>query len=137
MVEYEVINERENKLLNRRELEISIPHSGAPTPSKALIQGLVSEKEATEPTKVVIDKILSGVGRARCKVFVDIYEEDVTDDLTENAAPEEDSDEGDEESETQEESSEEDVEGENSEEESNEDEESNSEEDDNEEDEGE
>ena len=89
MVEYDVLEERENQLMNRKEIKISIPHSGAPTPSRAMIQNIVSEKEGVDARHIIVDKILSGVGRAKCKAFVDIYTEPVTEDLTANAEPEE------------------------------------------------
>ncbi|MGC8628982.1 MAG: 30S ribosomal protein S24e [Candidatus Micrarchaeia archaeon] len=62
-----------NKLLNRRELELTATYAER-TPSRAEIKDAIVHKLALNPETVVIIKISQEFGARRCKVIAHAYE---------------------------------------------------------------
>lgn len=73
-MEWEIIKDFDNRLMERRELIIRIDYGGGPTPSKAELQAIVAKKFAVEPSRVEIDKIMSEKGYSAGKVWVKIWD---------------------------------------------------------------
>jgi len=73
----EVINEKENKLFNRKEIQINI--EAEITPSHEQVKKLISEKFSTKPENIRIKKIAGKFGSKVFEIFANIYssEEDL------------------------------------------------------------
>ncbi|MEM5853981.1 MAG: 30S ribosomal protein S24e [Candidatus Aenigmatarchaeota archaeon] len=75
-MELEVIEEKENPFLRRKELKILVKHSNSPTPSKKdLIKELASKYSIPED-KIVIDYIFTKKGLQESLVKAKIKESD-------------------------------------------------------------
>jgi len=71
----QVVNERENPLLKRKELLLSIDYEGGATPSKADLQKFLSEQLNTSIENLEISKVLSEVGKPKGKAWIKIWQE--------------------------------------------------------------
>jgi ribosomal protein S24E len=74
-MKFNVIEEKENPLLKRKELLLSIDYEGGSTPSKADMQKFLSEQLNANIENLEISKVLSEMGMARGKAWVKIWEE--------------------------------------------------------------
>jgi len=71
----EVINEKENPLMKRRELFVSIDYDKGATPSKADLQKSLAEQLKVNIENLEISKILSEFGLSKGKAWVKIWKE--------------------------------------------------------------
>jgi len=70
----EVITEKTNPLMKRKELVLSIEYASS-TPSKADMQVAVAKQFNAEPNKVEIKKVLSAYGKSSGKIWANIWDE--------------------------------------------------------------
>ncbi len=73
-MEIEIIEEKENPFLKRKEIIAKLKFDGA-TPSKAELQKKFAEKFSAEREQVEISKIMSDFGRPAGKVWIKIWNE--------------------------------------------------------------
>ncbi len=71
-----IVTEKENPLLERRELVVEIEHEGA-TPSESVVIDLVASEAKTKATHVVVDKIEQLPGRRIARVYAKVYNKPV------------------------------------------------------------
>ena len=84
---------RENPLLDRREVEISISHTGEATPSKDDVKSRVAAENDLDKEKIEVESIYTGYGEKVSKGNLKIYEEfEYDEDLEENPEKEQTSD---------------------------------------------
>lgn len=71
-MEIEILKEKDNKLLNRKELELRIKHPNAPTPKKEEIKEELSKMFNVDKEQIVINYVLSkkGLQEAIAKVKI-------------------------------------------------------------------
>jgi ribosomal protein S24E len=74
-VKFNVIEEKENPLLKRKELLLSIDYEGGSTPSKSELQKFLAEQLNANMENLEISKVLSEIGLPRGKAWVKIWEE--------------------------------------------------------------
>jgi ribosomal protein S24E len=74
-MKFQTIEEKENPMLKRKEMLISLDYEGGSTPSKADLQKLLSEQLNANIENVEISKILSEIGRTGGKAWVKIWQE--------------------------------------------------------------
>lgn len=74
-MKFNVIEEKENPLLKRKELLLSIDYEGGSTPSKAEMQKILAEQLNANIENLEISKVLSEIGLTRGKAWVKIWEE--------------------------------------------------------------
>ena len=70
----EVLTEKDNPLLKRKQLVLSIEYDSS-TPSKAEMQLALSKQFSAEPNRVEIKKIISSHGKATGKIWANIWED--------------------------------------------------------------
>lgn len=68
-----VLNETDNKLLNRKEIEYEVEYSGA-TPTKEKIKDELAKDLKLNPELVVVKHIYPYYGKRKSKVIVYIYD---------------------------------------------------------------
>jgi len=71
----EVVNEKENPLLKRKEIIITLDYDGKSTISKADLQKLMAEQFKAGVDSVEITKILSEVGIPKGRAWIKIWNE--------------------------------------------------------------
>ncbi len=71
----QVIKEKENPLLKRKELLVALDYDGGATPSKAELQKSLAEELKVEIERVEVSKILSEIGMPKGKAWIKIWEE--------------------------------------------------------------
>lgn len=69
----EVLNERENKLLSRREIEFKVNHPGEGTPSRADIRAKIVAQFDADSSAVVIRSLGTSFGSGATKGLARIY----------------------------------------------------------------
>ena len=74
-MELEILEERENPLLNRKELKINIKHPNSPTPRKQDLIKEISSRFSVPEDQVSIDYIFTKKGLQESFVKVKIYKE--------------------------------------------------------------
>ena len=74
-MKFNVIEEKENPLLKRKELLLSIDYEGGSTPSKAELQKFLAEQLSANIENLEISKVLSETGLTRGKAWIKIWEE--------------------------------------------------------------
>jgi len=74
-MEWEVVDEKENKLLNRKEIKLNIKHPKLSTPSKSQLVKELAAKYSCPEENVLIDFILTHKGTNESFVKVKIYKE--------------------------------------------------------------
>lgn len=70
-----VIEEKENPLLKRKELLISVDYEGKSTPSKAELQKLLAQEMNANIENLEISKVLSETGLSRGKAWIKVWDE--------------------------------------------------------------
>ncbi|MFP3872236.1 MAG: 30S ribosomal protein S24e [Candidatus Aenigmatarchaeota archaeon] len=78
MVEIEIEQEKENKLMSRRELSLSVDHGGEGTPSRKDLQVQIANLVNASKNEVVIDKIDTEYGKEKSMVEVRVYEDEAS-----------------------------------------------------------
>ena len=71
MMEIKILEEKENQLFNRKELQLEI--ESVATPSHVEIQKLISEKFSVDSEKIKINKIEGKFGSQKFLIIVKIY----------------------------------------------------------------
>ena len=71
----EVVNEKENPLMKRKELLVSIDYDKGATPSKADLQKILSEQLKANIENIEISKVLSEFGLPKGKAWIKIWNE--------------------------------------------------------------
>lgn len=71
----QVIDEKENPMLKRRELVVSIDYEGKSTISKADLQKDLAKQLSANIENVEVSKILSEIGLSRGKAWVKVWKE--------------------------------------------------------------
>lgn len=88
-MEINVIEERENPFLERKELLVLINHQNGPTPSKQQLTEEISKKYDVDKNRIVINYILSKRGKAEALAKIKIYNKpivkEVKNDETQNS----------------------------------------------------
>jgi len=77
-----IVNEKNNPLLKRKELSIDIEHDSAATPSCASLQHLLAKQLNKEIEFIDIRNIFSGGGVSKSKAKVFVWEEKKAQDLS-------------------------------------------------------
>ncbi|MEM2282594.1 MAG: hypothetical protein QXH26_03500 [Candidatus Hadarchaeales archaeon] len=72
-MELEIVKERENPLLERREVEFRVSHAGAPTPRRVEVLDLLSKKLGVDPNLVVIRRISTLHGKNYSSGLAHLY----------------------------------------------------------------
>lgn len=70
----EVVEEKQNPLLKRKELIVSIDYDGVGTPSKAILQTELSKNLGVNQELIEVTKIFSETGLPQGKAWVKIWE---------------------------------------------------------------
>lgn len=73
----DILSERENPFLKRKELMLLINHSGQSTPKKIELEDKIAEKFKADKEKIEIIYIFSDAGIARSRVKARIWEEKI------------------------------------------------------------
>jgi ribosomal protein S24E len=74
-MKFDIIEEKENPLLKRKEILIRLDYEGSSTPSKAELQKLFADHFKANIENVEISKVLSEIGLTRGKVWIKIWKE--------------------------------------------------------------
>ena len=74
-MEWEVLDEKENKLFNRKEVKLNVKHPKLSTPSKAEMVKELAAKYSSPEENVLIDYVLTHKGTNESFVKVKIYKE--------------------------------------------------------------
>ncbi len=75
MVEVEIESEKENKLLNRRELTLIVSHQGEETPSRKQLKDRVSNLVNSSKDTVIVDSIKTMFGKEQSTVEARVYDD--------------------------------------------------------------
>ncbi len=75
MPELKIENEKENKLLHRKELQYRITFKNEPTPSREKIKELIAKNSGANKELVVVDKNLQETGLNEVKGYSKIYKD--------------------------------------------------------------
>lgn len=74
-MEFEIIEDRYNQPLRRRELKILVKHENAPTPHRAILQKFFAENFNVDITRVDVCKIFSKRGIGNSEIRIKIWDE--------------------------------------------------------------
>ncbi len=72
-IEIDIESEKENKLLNRRELTLRVYHKGQPTPTRKTVRTKVAELTGFNKEQVIIESINSEFGRDEANIIAKLY----------------------------------------------------------------
>jgi ribosomal protein S24E len=70
---FEVLEERPNALLGRREAKIVVHHEGQGTPDRITVRKLASEHYKTDLDRVFVKSISTGTGQSSALCVVEVY----------------------------------------------------------------
>ena len=73
-IEVEIEEEKENKLLKRRDMTVRVYHEADPTPTRATIKDRIADLVGTSKDNVIIENIKSEFGKEETKVNVRVYD---------------------------------------------------------------
>ncbi|MFW6375718.1 MAG: 30S ribosomal protein S24e [Thermoplasmatota archaeon] len=76
MVEVEIESEKQNKLLNRREMSLIVSHQGEETPGREQLKDRVSNLVNSPKNTVIIDSINTMFGREQSTVEARVYDDE-------------------------------------------------------------
>ena len=71
----EILEDKENPFLKRREVKVRIDHPNQATPSKTKITEMVAEKLGVKKELVEVKKVFSACGKASCVVKIYVKHE--------------------------------------------------------------
>jgi ribosomal protein S24E len=77
MIKINVLSEKENPFLERRDMMLLIDHSGQSTPKKIELEDKIAEKFKTDKEKVEIVYIFSEAGISKSKVKTRLWEKKI------------------------------------------------------------
>jgi ribosomal protein S24E len=86
MIQISVLNEYDNKLLDRKDLFLLLDHAGQPTPKKVEVEQKIAEHFKTKPDHVEIIYIFSVPGKAASKVKAKIWNKPIKKEEVKNEA---------------------------------------------------
>jgi small subunit ribosomal protein S24e len=72
-MEIEIVQDRENPLLERREIEFRVSHPNAPTPRRVEVLDALSKKLGVDPNLIVIRRISTLHGRTYSSGLAHVY----------------------------------------------------------------
>ncbi|HYC19976.1 MAG TPA: hypothetical protein VEF35_05085, partial [Candidatus Bathyarchaeia archaeon] len=72
-MQIEVIKEENNKLLNRKQLQLKIQYEAA-TPARKEVKDKVAADFKVEPERVIIDNMQTAFGKKEATAYIKIYE---------------------------------------------------------------
>lgn len=70
-----ILEEKEDKLLNRKRLTILVEHTQKPTPKKEDLKHQVAELLKIDKDLIVLKHIYSDYGSGRSKIIVNVYKD--------------------------------------------------------------
>lgn len=73
-MKFEILTQKDNSLLKRKELELSVDYESGPTASKDAIGEFLQKNFSAAAESIEVVQIISDVGRARGKVRARIWE---------------------------------------------------------------
>lgn len=73
-IEVEIEEEKENKLLKRRDMTVRVYHEADPTPTRATIKDRIADLVGTSKDNVIIENIKSEFGKEETKVNIRVYD---------------------------------------------------------------
>ncbi|MBS3817663.1 MAG: 30S ribosomal protein S24e [Candidatus Thermoplasmatota archaeon] len=76
MVEVEIEHEKENKLMHRRELSLTVDHEGEGTPTRGTLTDKVASLVNASKGEIIIDNIDSEYGKGESSVEVRVYDDE-------------------------------------------------------------
>lgn len=74
VMEIEIVNKRENKLLRRLELDVIIKHPNSGTPKRTVVRELIASQFKVDLDRVYIVKLISEYGVPISKGHIHIYD---------------------------------------------------------------
>jgi len=72
-MEIEILSKKENRLVDRIELEVVAKHQGAPTPKREELRDLVAVAVKAEKDRVIVDRLETSYGTGVTKGYVKVY----------------------------------------------------------------
>jgi small subunit ribosomal protein S24e len=72
-MELEIVSKKDNPLLDRLELEVSLKHHGEPTPKRTEVRELVAAAVKSKKDQVVVDHLESTFGKGLTRGYVKVY----------------------------------------------------------------
>ncbi|MFO8110532.1 MAG: 30S ribosomal protein S24e [Thermoplasmata archaeon] len=72
-ISIDIEEEKENKLLNRRELVLTVHHDLGPTPDRGQIKAGVASLTGFDKGQIVVDSVNSEFGLGKAKVLAKLY----------------------------------------------------------------
>jgi len=72
-MEIEILSKKENRLVDRIELNVVAKHQGAPTPKREEVRDLVAVAMKTEKDRVIVDWLVTSYGTGVTKGYVKVY----------------------------------------------------------------
>ncbi len=72
---FEVLEERPNPLLGRRDAKIVVHHEGQGTPDRITVRKLASEHYKTDLDRVYVKSISTGTGQSAALCVVEVYDD--------------------------------------------------------------
>ena len=73
MAEFEILTQRENKLLNRIEINFCIRHEGEPTPKRDDVRSFIAAAVKSPKDNVIIDHMRTKFGRTETIGYAKVY----------------------------------------------------------------
>ncbi len=75
MVEFEILDERENILLNRKEIRMRVIFGNGPTPTRNLIREMISKNYGISGDLIIIDHTIQRAGDHSSISYLKIYKD--------------------------------------------------------------
>ena len=89
-MEANIVSVRENPLMDRREVDVSLDHEGEATPSEEDVKSRVAAENGIETESIEVESIYTGFGSQKSKATLKVLEDfDYDEDLEEEALEEE------------------------------------------------
>lgn len=89
-MEANIVSVRENPLMDRREVDVSLDHEGEATPSEGDVKSRVAAENGIETESIEVESIYTGFGSQTSKATLKVLEDfDYDEDLEEEAMEEE------------------------------------------------
>lgn len=73
-IDIDIESEKENELMNRRELTLRVYHGSSPTPERKVVEEKISELTGFDKDRVIVDSINPEFGKDESKVIARLYE---------------------------------------------------------------
>jgi small subunit ribosomal protein S24e len=70
----EIVSEKNNPLLKRKELKVKLSHPGAKTPTRAGVKEHIASKLSAKKDRIIVDSMKSYFGKNETFAYVKIYE---------------------------------------------------------------